>query len=70
MGIMAVGALDLALDDRMMRDFVSIGTHIPMAVKTDGRLIDRGAGLMDCMATYTGNIVTAVLTHIPQGQVR
>ena len=69
MGVMAVGTFYLALDDRVVRDLVGIGADIPVAAKTDGRLLYRGALRMDGMAGGTLDIICFVLAHVPVHEI-
>jgi len=69
MGIVAVSAHDLVLDDGMMGLFVYRDFDFPVAGKTFGGLIHRATGGVHGMTVKTGNIVSAVLAHLPHGHV-
>jgi hypothetical protein len=70
MGIVAIGTLDLAFNDRMVRDLVGVGPDIFMAAKAHRGLFYRRAGRMNVMAGGTGYIVLFVGSHIPQSHMR
>lgn len=68
-GIVAIGALDLAFNDGMMRHLVDVGTDTLMTVEAHRGLFYRGTGRMNVMAGDTGHIVLFVCAHVPQGQM-
>jgi hypothetical protein len=69
-GVVAVGTLDLAFNDGMVRHLVGIGPFILMATKAHRGLFYRRAGRMNVMAGSTGYIVLFVGSHIPQSHMR
>ena len=69
MGVVAIGALDLAFDDWVMRPLVDVGTDIFMTIEAHCGLSYGGAGRMNVMAGNTGYVVLLVRTHIPQSKV-
>jgi hypothetical protein len=68
-GVVAVGTLDLAFNDGMMRHLVGIGTGVLVAAEANRGLFNCGAGRMNVMAGDTGYIILLVCAHIPQGKV-
>ena len=67
MGVMAVGAHHLALDDGMMRHLVGVGADILVAVEARLWLVYGKARGMDGVAGNAGDIILFVCTHIPVG---
>lgn len=68
-GVVAIRALDFALNDGMMRHLVGIGTDIFMAVEAHCGLFYGGTRGMDIVAGDTGYIIFLVRAHIPQGKM-
>ena len=59
-GVMAIGTLDLAFNDGMVRHLVGVGPFIFVAAKAYRGLFHCGAGRMNVMAGGTGYIVLFV----------
>lgn len=68
MGIVAVGTVDLAFTDWMVRHLVDIGTYVPMAIKADLGLLHGRPRLVDPMTGDAGHVVFFVRAHVPEGQ--
>jgi len=69
MGVMAIGALDLAFDDWVMGPLVGIGTGIFVTIEANLCLSYGGSRGVDIVAGNTGHIILLVFAHIPQGKM-
>lgn len=69
MGVVAIGTLDLAFNDGMVRDLVGVGSDILMAAEANRGLFYGGTGRMNIMAGDTAHVILLVGAHIPQAKM-
>lgn len=68
-GVVAIGALDLAFDNRVMRELVGFGTHVLVAFEAFFRLLGVRLGrFVHGVAGCAGDIFLLVLGVIPEHQ--
>jgi len=68
-GIVTIGTGHLTLNNWMVRQFIGIGTDIPMAVETNCGLQNSGTRLVNAVTGSTAHPILLVSAHLPESQL-